>query len=154
MKARNVWLEFATQVPANKLIRVGSRVDTRFGEAEVEHIELVSPGETKYGVAVDSAPWSDKDSYVFDLSNGHFVYGFQIYDVLSESLKHEQHVWTREEQAELANLYHLARTALAPGDPSEYERRLWASKEFSKLYPEVSSTAAYSELERQSAWRY
>ena len=63
--------------------------------------------------------------------------------------------WTDAERAELSNLFHLARTALAgPGQgPSRYEQKLWASKEFSKAHPEVSSTAAYKELCRADAWR-
>lgn len=63
--------------------------------------------------------------------------------------------FTEPQKAELANLYHLARTALAgTGNDTPYQRRLWASREYAKTYPEVSSTAAYKELDRQSAWRY
>ena len=47
---------------------------------------------------------------------------------------------------ELINLYHLARTALAGGDDSKYQRMLWASKEFSKAHPYVSATGAYKDL--------
>jgi hypothetical protein len=61
--------------------------------------------------------------------------------------------WTDAERAELSNLFHLANTALAGTSPGRYERRLWASKEFSKAHPEVSSTAAYKELCRADAWR-
>lgn len=64
------------------------------------------------------------------------------------------HKWTREEKAELANLFHLARTALAGEGPTRYDCQLWASKQYAKKYPEVSSTAAYKELCRQDAWRY
>ncbi len=66
------------------------------------------------------------------------------------------HKWTEPERAELANLFHLAATALCgPGKtPTRYERRLWAAGEFHKLYPEVCSTGAYKELCRQEAWRY
>jgi hypothetical protein len=49
--------------------------------------------------------------------------------------------------AELVNLYHLARTALAGERAGKYERMLWASKWFSKEHPEVSRTAAYKDLE-------
>jgi len=68
----------------------------------------------------------------------------------------EMKTWNEKEKAELANLYHLARTALAGKDKKDtpYERKLWASKEYSKLYPEISSTAAYKELCRQSEWRF
>ena len=73
----------------------------------------------------------------------------------------EETTWTEPMKAELANLYHLARTALAGSSPvgergkdTPYDRRVWASNEYEKAHPEVSSTAAYKELERQSAWRY
>lgn len=59
-------------------------------------------------------------------------------------------------RTELVNLFHLARTALAgPGpSPSRYEQKLWASREYAKAHPEVSSTAAYKQLCREDAWRY
>ncbi len=52
-----------------------------------------------------------------------------------------------EHIAELINLYHLARTAL-PGQHgcTAYDRRLWASKEFSLAHPEITPTAAYKDL--------
>jgi hypothetical protein len=48
-------------------------------------------------------------------------------------------------------LFHLARTA---GKDTRYQRKLWASREYEKAHPEVSSTAAYKELCRQESWRY
>lgn len=48
---------------------------------------------------------------------------------------------------ELINLYHLARTALSGQDDSKHARMVWASKEFAKLYPYVSATGAYKDLE-------
>jgi len=63
--------------------------------------------------------------------------------------------WTPKELAELANLCHLARTALAgTGRDTRYERKLWASREYAKLHPSVSSTAAYKQLCREEAWRF
>ena len=55
--------------------------------------------------------------------------------------------------AELYNLYHLARTALSESSPSQYERKLWAVKEFVKVHPEISSKRAYLAFERQSLGR-
>jgi hypothetical protein len=52
-----------------------------------------------------------------------------------------------KERAELYNLYHLARTALSGGDDSKYNRKIWASKEFHKLHPEISRTSAYLEFD-------
>jgi len=61
--------------------------------------------------------------------------------------------WDESMQGELAELFHLARTALAGQGPTRYECRLWASKKFNEAHPEVSSTAAYKELCRADAWR-
>ena len=52
-----------------------------------------------------------------------------------------------DKSAELVNLYHLARTALSGKDDSPYQRMIWASGEFARLYPEItSSTGAYKDL--------
>jgi len=62
--------------------------------------------------------------------------------------------WTHGMKGELANLYHLARVPLSgTGKDTPYNRMLWASARFHEEHPEVSSTAAYKELDRQSAWR-
>lgn len=53
----------------------------------------------------------------------------------------------QSDAAELVNLYHLARTALANGVPTSYDRRIWASKEFNKLHPEVKVMGAYKDLD-------
>jgi hypothetical protein len=44
---------------------------------------------------------------------------------------------------ELSNLWHLSQVPCNSG----YERMLWASREFSKHHPEISSTAAYKDLD-------
>jgi len=47
----------------------------------------------------------------------------------------------------LVNLYHLARTALSGQDSdTPHGRMIWASKEYNKEFPAVSSTAAYKDL--------
>lgn len=51
-----------------------------------------------------------------------------------------------EHSAELVNLYHLARTALAGEKCGRYERMLWASGAFSKEHPAVTATGAYKDL--------
>lgn len=57
--------------------------------------------------------------------------------------------WTEKELVELYDLYHLARVPLSgTGKDNAYNRKLWASKEFNKKYPSVSSTAAYKALDR------
>lgn len=52
---------------------------------------------------------------------------------------------------ELSNLYHLANTALSGqgASPTKHARMVWASKEFGKLHPEISSTRAYKEISRE-----
>jgi hypothetical protein len=62
-------------------------------------------------------------------------------------------VWNDTERAELANLFHLARTALAGANPTRYDCKCWAATEYEKEHPEVSSNSAYKELCRQEAWR-
>lgn len=57
--------------------------------------------------------------------------------------------WVTPEQGHwLVNAYHTARTALVgtPGGPTPHQRMLWASQEFNKKYPTISSTAAYKDL--------
>jgi len=54
-----------------------------------------------------------------------------------------------DQSSELFNLWHLSRTATsgAPDYGSRHARMLWTSAVFSKAHPEVSSTAAYKDLE-------
>jgi hypothetical protein len=62
---------------------------------------------------------------------------------------------TEAEQHELVNLYHLARTALAgTGKSGKYQQMLWASREFSKAHPDVSSTTAYKHMDRMGVGEY
>ena len=57
-------------------------------------------------------------------------------------------------EVELWNLYHLARVATSGTDQNtRYGWNLWASKEYAKAHPEVSSTAAYKALCRGQEWR-
>lgn len=60
-------------------------------------------------------------------------------------------------EAELSNLWHISRTALAGQytddgrthkGSSRYYRMLWTSGEYAKAHPETSSTAAYKRLDR------
>ena len=54
----------------------------------------------------------------------------------------------RQEQAsEIINLYHLANCALSGQDAGRWARMNYAAKQFSKLHPEVSVTAAYKDLD-------
>lgn len=55
---------------------------------------------------------------------------------------------THEQAAELANLFHLARTALAGApDAGRYERKLWAAKMYAAKHG-VSESCAYKMLDR------
>ena len=65
------------------------------------------------------------------------------------------HSWTRDEQVELAMLWHVSATALAKKgfDPKSnkgvYERKIWAAEEMHNRHPlTISSTAAYKELSK------
>jgi hypothetical protein len=59
---------------------------------------------------------------------------------------------TKEQMSELINLYHLSRVALSgTGKRGKYEQMLWATREFNKLHPEVSASAAYKDLDGQLA---
>lgn len=57
---------------------------------------------------------------------------------------------SKDQLAELANLYHTAKIL----HDTNYKQMLYASKEFNKLYPEISSTSAYKALDRMQSWRY
>lgn len=51
---------------------------------------------------------------------------------------------------EAISLYHLARTALADkpfNEQSKYFRMLYSCKEMHKIYPSISETAFYKDLE-------
>lgn len=66
-----------------------------------------------------------------------------------------KYVWDDARRAELANLWHLSRTALSkPGPlPTTHDRMLWTSEEYHKQHPECSLMAAYKELDSQGAVR-
>jgi hypothetical protein len=53
---------------------------------------------------------------------------------------------TPKQGCDLVNLYHLARTALNPGNPTPHQRMIWASEAFHKANPTISSTGAYKDL--------
>lgn len=53
---------------------------------------------------------------------------------------------TPAQGTEIVNLYHLARTALAPANPTPHQRMVWASGAFHKANPAISETAAYKDL--------
>jgi hypothetical protein len=61
-----------------KLIKIGTKVTTRFGEAKVKGIDLCQREGDKEGIRVDKI-WVDlKDRCVFDMDNGHWAYGYQV----------------------------------------------------------------------------
>ena len=61
-----------------KIIKIGTRVVTRHGEAKVTGIELCENHSEKYGIDVDKIFVADKDRCVFDMDNGHWSYGYQV----------------------------------------------------------------------------
>ena len=61
-----------------KLIKKGTKVLTKFGEAKVTAIDLCQKEGDKEGIRVDKI-WLDlKDRCIFDMDNGHWAYGYQV----------------------------------------------------------------------------
>jgi len=61
-----------------KLIKKGTKVLTKFGEAKVTAIDLCQKEGDKEGIRVDKI-WIDlKDRCIFDMDNGHWAYGYQV----------------------------------------------------------------------------
>ena len=59
-------------------IKIGTKVDSRFGEAKVTGIELCKNHSEKYGIGMEKVFVEDKDRCIFDMDNGHWAYGYQI----------------------------------------------------------------------------
>ncbi len=60
-----------------KQIKIGTTLDTRFGESKVTKIELCEQEGEKYGIPM-KAVWVDlKDRCLFVFENGHWQYGYQ-----------------------------------------------------------------------------
>ena len=55
-----------------------------------------------------------------------------------------------EQLTELANIYHIAKILYN----KNYDRLIYASKEFNKLYPAISTASAYKALDRMQSWKY
>ena len=60
-----------------KYIEIGTKVNTRWGEAKITGIELCQNGE-KYGIDQKKVFAEDKDRCTFDMDNGHWAYGYQV----------------------------------------------------------------------------
>jgi hypothetical protein len=61
-----------------RVVKIGTKVDSRFGEAKVTGIDLCEKEGEKDGIRVDRI-WVDlKDRCIFDLDNGHWCYGYQL----------------------------------------------------------------------------
>ena len=74
-----------------KEIKVGSKVKYRpcFGMFEpkvatIKYMERSEIKRCKYGVEVDSIPFSEREYGVFILDDGHWCYGEQIDSIVSE----------------------------------------------------------------------
>ena len=61
-----------------KLIKIGTKVITRYGEAKVTGISLCESEGEKYGIEIDKVYLNLKDRCVFDMDNGHWAYGYQV----------------------------------------------------------------------------
>lgn len=72
----------------NRTICVGSKVDYKpWGDnnlrtAQIQNIEVCKEGE-KYGRSVNSVDLRKQRNVVLDLSDGHWIYGYQIKHILN-----------------------------------------------------------------------
>lgn len=71
------------------IIKAGTKVKYRgcFGMdaptiVEVKYIQRSEYKRDKYGVEVDSVPFSEREYCVFSLNNGHWCYGEQIVEIV------------------------------------------------------------------------
>jgi hypothetical protein len=76
--------------PEEPIIKVGSKViykgawgSDQEKEVEVLRIEKCENEGDKYGTQVDDILWSEKDYGVYDVSDGHWCYGYQIVELKS-----------------------------------------------------------------------
>jgi hypothetical protein len=76
--------------PEEPIIKVGSKVIYKGSwggdpekEVEVLRIEKCEEEGDKYGTQVDDILWDEKDYGVYDLSDGHWCYGYQIVELKS-----------------------------------------------------------------------
>ena len=60
------------------MIKIGDKVDTRFGIATIIGIEICERAGDKYGMPAIAFDEEDKNRCVFDLDNKHWQYGTQI----------------------------------------------------------------------------
>ena len=78
-------------VDNDKTIKIGSKVSYKGAwgtqpekEVIIEGIEKCVEEDMKYGKPVDEIDWSEKDYGVYDLSDGHWCYGYQIVSLIEE----------------------------------------------------------------------
>ena len=76
--------------PEEPVIEIGSKVVYKGAwgsdpekEVEVVAIEKCENEGDKYGKRVSQIPWGEKDYGVFDVSDGHWCYGYQIVELKS-----------------------------------------------------------------------
>lgn len=77
------------------IVKVGTKVCYRgswgkgeYATASVIDIEECENGE-KYGTPVDSTPIEKVEDCVFTLDDGHWCYGWQIYEIIGEVAEEE-----------------------------------------------------------------
>ena len=75
----------------DKFIKIGSKVSYKGAwgsmpekEVIIEGIEKCLEEGMKEGEPVDEIDWSEKDYGVYDLSDGHWCYGYQIVSLIEE----------------------------------------------------------------------
>jgi hypothetical protein len=74
-----------------KTIKIGSKVSYKGAwgtqpekEVTIEGIEQCEEKDQKEGYPVEEINWSEKDYGVYDLSDGHWCYGYQIVSLIEE----------------------------------------------------------------------
>jgi hypothetical protein len=72
-----------------KVIKVGSKViyKSSWGAEEpkmaiINGMQLCEEEGEKYGVDTNKIPWEQKNYGVYDLSDGHWCYGYQIVELV------------------------------------------------------------------------
>ena len=75
----------------NRVIEIGSKVIYRGAwgtepekEVTIEGMQLCEEEGDKYGIDTDEIPWEQKNYGVYDLSDGHWCYGYQIVELVDD----------------------------------------------------------------------
>ena len=75
-----------------KVIKIGSKIIYKGAwgtqsekEVTIEGMQLCEEEGDKYGVDANEIPWEQKNYGVYDLSDGHWCYGYQIVELVADA---------------------------------------------------------------------